>query len=92
MEGLHALDVSWLALGSFAVLQTILLMVCDTEHLVPKWSVRLFLAAVTLQSVGIVLEIPSVMSAAQLVSISGVAWILVGLIQDVKFHRRKHQH
>lgn len=92
MDGLHTLDVSWLALGCFAIVQTILLMVCDTEHFVPKWALRLFLFAVALQSGGVVLASEGLLKAAQLASASGIAWILFGLIQDIKFHRRKHQH
>ncbi|NTV95091.1 MAG: hypothetical protein HGA75_06690 [Thiobacillus sp.] len=91
MESLHVLDISWLALGTFAVIQTILLMVCDTDHLVPRWSLRLFLAAVTLQSVGIILGTAVLLTAAQFTSAAGIAWIVFGLVQDIKMHRRNHQ-
>lgn len=91
MESLHVLDISWLALGTFAVIQTILLMVCDTDHLVPRWSLRIFLAAVTLQSVGIILGAAFLLTVAQFTSAAGIAWIVFGLVQDIKMHRRNHQ-
>lgn len=91
MESLHVLDVSWLALGTFAVIETILLMVCDTDHLVPRWALRLFLSAVTLQSAGVILAVPILLTGAQFVSVAGIAWIVFGLVQDIKMHRRNHQ-
>lgn len=91
MESLHSLEVSWLAIGTFAVIQAILLMVCDTEHFVPRWALRLFLLAVSLQSGGIILQAPFLLHTAQLVSAAGIAWILFGLIQDIRMHRRNHQ-
>jgi uncharacterized membrane protein HdeD (DUF308 family) len=91
MENLHTLDISWLSLATFAVIQTILLMVCDTDHLVPRWSLRLFLLAVALQSLGIILATPMILTAAQFVSAFGILWIIFGLVQDIKMHRRKPQ-
>lgn len=90
MENLQVMHISWLALGTFAIIQTILLMICDTDHLVPKWSLRLFLTAVTCQSVGIIVGLAILVMAAQFVSAMGIAWIIFGLIQDIKVHRRKH--
>jgi uncharacterized membrane protein HdeD (DUF308 family) len=92
METLHTLDINWLAIGTFSVIQAILLMVCDTDHLVPRWSLRLFLCAVALQTLGIILRVEPILTAAQFVSTMGIAWVVFGLIQDIHMHRRKHQH
>ncbi|MDD4882695.1 MAG: hypothetical protein PHR30_00010 [Gallionellaceae bacterium] len=92
MEYLHNLDISWLALGSYAVIQTILLMVCDLDHFLPRWSLRIFLLAVTLQSLGIMLAAAPILIAAQFVSSAGIAWIVFGLVQDIKMHRKRHQN
>lgn len=89
MESLHDLNVSWLAISTYAVIQTVLLMVCDTDHFLPRWSLRLFLSAVTLQSSGILLATAPLLMAAQFVSVGGIAWIMFGLIQDIKMHRKK---
>lgn len=91
MESLPVLHISWFALGSFALIQTILLMVCDADHRVPRWSLRLFLGAVTLQSLGIIFGAATLVMAAQFVSAIGIAWIIFGLVQDIKVHRRNHQ-
>jgi len=88
MESLHNLDVSWLAISTYAVIQTILLMVCDTDHFLPRWSLRLFLFAVTLQSLGIMLAAAIFLIAAQLISVAGIVWIVLGLVQDIKMHRK----
>ncbi|TCJ17986.1 hypothetical protein EZJ19_03520 [Parasulfuritortus cantonensis] len=91
MEGLHNLDVSWLVLGIYTLIQTILLMVCDTDHFLPKWSLRLFLSAVATQIAGLVLQAGVLLGAAQVISVMGIAWIVFGMVQDIKMHRRNQQ-
>lgn len=92
MESLQSLEVSWLVIGSFAVTLAFLLMLCDMEHFIPRWSLRLFLLAVALQALGIGLGAQSVLKLAQLVSATGIIWILFGLIQDISIHLKNHQH
>lgn len=84
------LDTSWLALAAYAVMLAIVLVICDGDHFVPKWSLRLFLAALAMQSTGGVLAFPILLAAAQWVSTAGIAWIVFAMIQDIKMQGGKH--
>jgi hypothetical protein len=85
------LDTSWLALAAYAIMLAIVFVICDSEHIVPRWSLRLFLAALTLQSVGLALAFHYLLTAVQIVSLAGIGWIVFAMIQDIKMHGGRDQ-
>lgn len=97
LENLSTLDVdrlrlntSWLALAAYAIILAIVLAICDHDHIVPRWSLRLFLVTLALQSAGLVLAFSSLFTAVLIVSMAGIVWIVFAMVQDIKMHNSRH--
>lgn len=89
-KGVQIVVAEWLFLELFATSVILLFIFCDEEHFIPIWSLRLLFLAVALQSAGHLFGFVYLTMAAQIVSLGGLFWVLIGLIQDLRFHRNNH--
>ncbi len=92
MHDMNFIEMSWLMLGVYTAIQLFIILACDMTHAVPKWSLRLFMLAAGLHFAGVFVSMSEFLVMALLVSVSGLFWVIFGMIQDMKQYFRNHQH